>query len=377
MAFPTATLVYKVPVRGAGTVAQVQAAVADVLVPFDELTALGVRVTSDNTTSADPVVRTIVLTMEPDAVATATSTLTNDGSSIAAVTVTGAGAGYVVPPVPFFEGPAEIHAQAQAYLKLVGLSLVSGGTGYSASSTLNFIGGLSPGSAHQDPNTANITQRTRDPVVGPNCVGSVAVAKGGRGYLGTDTVQFLGSCTRPARGVPIVDAVGRITAIGMVDMGAGYVVAPDVVVTRVTGGVNGPAGNGQATLGACMQRGRAAVGSLTIGGGGTITGVAIADAGDGYVGLPQVALFDPTGGGSGGVILPSFGVGRIDVTQPGYGYTSPSGIEMFSRYESIFALALENDSPAALASTLHPFVNLMTAAIQSAVATPVSVSLPT
>lgn len=367
MAFPTVTLVYKVPVRGAGTVAQVQAAVQDAPVPRDFLNALGVRVTSDVTTAADPVVRTLVLNLQPDAIATLTASLRGDSSSIDKVTVTSPGSGYIVPPVVISASNSTITPSFQAYLELVSLALNAGGGGYSGQSTLTFIGGLPGGTSHKDAQTGRTTSRTSDPLLGPHAVASVAISNPGRGYTPADVVQFIGYGGRQAKGIPFVDAQGRLIEIFMTDMGSGYVTAPEVVISG---------GDGNAVLGANMCRGIPATGSLTIM-GGVITAVNLLTAGSGYVSPPLPLIFDPTGSGSGGDALATLGVERVDVLNPGYGFQTPTpSVGAVNVFETVFERALIVGTPAALATLFFPFINLMTQSIQSRVASPVSVSLP-
>jgi hypothetical protein len=367
MAFPTATLVYKVPVRGAGTVAQVQAAVAGAPVPFDPLDALGVRITSDVTTAADPVVRTIVLNLQPDVLATLTAALAGDGSSIAQVTVTNPGSGYIVPPVVATSSNSTTSPSFQSYLTLVALNLLAGGAAYSAQTTLTFIGGLPGGTSHKDSSTGRTTSRTIDPLLGPHAVASVAVSKAGRGYLPTDVVQFVGYGGRQAKGFPLVDSQGRIQEIVMTDMGSGYLTAPDVLISG---------GDGTAVLGANMCRGTPASAQLTIM-GGVITAAALVTGGSGYVSQPEPLIFDPTDAGSGGSVSEALGVERVDVLNPGKGFFGTPSVAAINVFETVFGRAFQVNTPAALATLLFPFINLMTQAIQSRVASPVSVSLPT
>lgn len=404
MAFPNITFSYTAAQAGA-PLGLLAAKVAAVPLPTDVLSVLGLRLVSDNTISGPPVVRTIEVSAEPSVQATATATVGPDlaGSPITSVSVSGAGQGYILPPVALFADPSSLPlleflqrmlagtlpagtgARAQAYLNLASRAtfVAAPGTNYDASTTIAFVGGMPFGSSRRahPPELAGamppagpgmLTSRTSDPPAGGTCVGSVGILKRGLHYDPTTTVAFLGTPApggRVAQGVPVFGASktpgGQIVGVQITDPGAGYILAPDVIFTDPTGAGS----DAEATT--SMVRGTPARAHLTIV-MGQIAAVTIDSPGDGYVSVPDVVIFDPTGAGSGGAVTLSMGVSRIDVLRGGSGYRSP-GVVLLSAYDSNFvpALAKSNPAPAFL-----PLVNLMRAAIESAASTPITASIP-
>jgi hypothetical protein len=419
MAFPNITLVYTVP-QGGAPAGDLQAAVASVAVPKDVLDTFGIRLISDATVIGPPVVRTIHLSAVPavNAIATCKTAPMLQGTPIVSVTVTAPGRDFILPPTVLFADPlgafphlfdtflhptAGKGARAQAYLALDASSAVSaGGAGYSAQTTLAFIGGFPLGNGRRstppelvgaDPPAGNgiPTTRTSDKPDGGLCVGSVGILQRGKHYDPLTTVSFLGTPApggTVATGVPVFGAKGSIVGVRLTNAGSGYVTAPQVIFNDPNGPhpdaplhplpdtlqsdrfPNAPLARATAS----MVRGRPARATLTIG-GGVLTGYTLDDPGDGYVAVPTPVLFDPTGVGVGGAFTTIMNVGRIDMLNGGSGYKTPVPL-LIPAYEAMFLLAINKFTAPAAATALLPFVNLMAAAIQRAAATPVAVSLP-
>lgn len=101
---------------------------------------------------------------------------------------------------------------------------------------------------------------------------------------------------------------------------------------------------------------------------GVITGVTVASAGSGYVGIPKITVVDPTsGGGTGAVISVSMGVGVIAVLRGGSGYKPAPAVVLTPYFQAVFP-------PASLQAA--PFRNLFTPIFEKALLSPVSASAP-
>lgn len=430
MAFPNVTLVYSVR-QGGAPIARLQAAMAGVPLPLAVLSSLGMRVVGDVTTPVGQSVgRVIHLNAEPIAPAAATAHVDPmlQGSPITKVTVTSSGSGYILPPVVIFPDPASltlaqwlagpvtevdpqtvpgIHLQqgrgahAQAYLKLdEGTSLLTGGTLYSAGTTVAFVGGMPYGNLRQSPDPellgadppagmGPLSTRTKDAPAGGLCVGSVGMLAPGLNYSSSTTVAFLGTQApggTPATGAPIFGKKGRIAGVLVTSPGSKYIVAPQVIFSDpINPHPDAPITPPQDTLQdtrnqapflaratASMVRGTPATGHLTIGGGGVVTGFTLDTAGDGYVTVPDVVIFDPLGTGSGASLAVLMNLSRIDMLNGGSRYIAP-GVILLPAYEANF---MPGFAAGVTAPAFLPFVNLMASAIAAATASPVSVSLP-
>lgn len=391
MALPTVTIVYKVLAKSVLPTV-LSPALAAVPIPFDVLAAQGTFVSTDVTSiSGTEVDRTIVLKTAPPTPATATAQLIPGqatGSPIVGFTVTAPGAGFINPPgviiqdpaaslASFFQGPSR-GAKGLAFLKLVSApTIVSGGTGFSGSTKIAFVGGLAPGINRQAIDNVSqlptiLTQRVSDRPAKGNCVGSVSIVSQGKKYSASSTILVLGdrAVTRQATFAPVIDAFGHVTGVIITDPGQDYINPPELVLFDPTG-----AGSG-AVITPNMQRGRAATATLTIV-AGVITAVTLVDGGDGYVAPPTVVVFDPTGAGSGANIQAGpvvggaasvMGVGRIDVLAGGRGYTAPSiTLEPFFTMQWLKAFAIGD-----LVTPIKAFRNLMKTAIQDRLATQVT-----
>jgi hypothetical protein len=237
----TATLVFKAFLGGA-TAAKVAALIAAVPVPSSVLGFLGLRVISDTTPVASPVIRTIVLGLNPASTATATATrkTQNSASPIGSLAVTSAGSGYVVPPIVSFTGgrPAPVvrpgfptivvtenvapdsnnnPAVAAAYLKVVGAAVAAGGAGYSA----NTFATVAPSP------TGDTAVLTLTVIAG--VITAVTIVDPGSGYTSIPFVSIV-DMTGPGVGGAITLSMG-VGGLTLLREGSGYVAAPTVVLT--------------------------------------------------------------------------------------------------------------------------------------------------
>ena len=234
----TATLVYTA-FLGGGSAVNVAFLMDDdqVPVPPDVLAAFGLRVDTDVTPVASPVVRTIVLDLGPSATATATASLENvgdSGSPVGAVAVTGAGQDYILPPFVQFSagrsltppdteisqlaGSLDSPAMAQAYLEAVLVSFAAG-AGYSAATFIKVSGGLKPGG----------TPMVLTPTIVGGHITAVAITNPGDGYTGVPTVIVVDPSVTPGSGGSVFVSMG----VGRIDVlrgGGGYTEAPTVTL---------------------------------------------------------------------------------------------------------------------------------------------------
>lgn len=174
----------------------------------------------------------------------------------------------------------------------------------------------------------------------------------GANYVIPPIVTFGGTAAIDASGVqlkPKARATLKVVSGAVVAPGSGYT-APSV---KVVGGLN-----------PSNPLARAATVTLTLGGGGNITGVVVTDSGAGYVSIPRLVITDLTG--VGGVLSVSMGVGAVVVDFRGEGVASPSVI-----LTPAFKVMFPNSSNQAL-----PFFDLLTSAIADAVNTPVVADPP-
>lgn len=255
----TATLVYKAFLGGASA-AQVAALMASVPAPKDALSFLGVRIISDSTPIASPVVRTLVLGLNPIATATATASLVPgdaSGSPIASLTVTSPGSGYILPPIVTFTGgrskaapqvqafnPDQMARQhfntspgnpepesqlsgslnspaaAMARLKVVTATVTAGGAGYSASTFILVQGGLAKGGR-----AAVLT-----PTIALGVVTGVVITDPGSGYTSVPSIAIVDPSVTPGSGAAVSVSMG-LDLLLLERPGGGYTSAPTVVLT--------------------------------------------------------------------------------------------------------------------------------------------------
>jgi hypothetical protein len=422
MALPLVTLTYTVPVKG-GKTSDVAAALASVPLPLRMLFDLGVYVVSDLTPNAAPAVRTIVLRINSADPPTATAKLVRgqSASGIIGTTVTHIGTGLIKPPAwlvlepasqtlaEWLEAPPKVDSppgrgcRLASYMKIVGVTNVDGGAGYSSQTTANLIGGFPKGLASdvQDPDPINplmapsspevflgssgVGTRTRDPHTQVSNelgnVGSVAILDPGIGYdPATTTIAFLGDppLGRPAKAFATFDAMGRITNVIMTDSGVGYLKAPTPVARDTTRDTT----TFGAKLSANMLRGVPATFHVATGDRGAIT-VTLVDGGDGYTEIPgdgSLVIYDPTGGGAGAIVTvgpvvngaaSQFGLSRIDVLNTGSAYIAPALSER-SFFENLYLVSEAKGGSAKQDAVVRFFGNMMKTAIQNVVLTEVA-----
>jgi hypothetical protein len=403
------TLLYTIEPTGASSAA-VGALMQSVPVPAVLLQSAGLRVTSDVTALGPPVTRTIVLAFGPTVDPTATATL-NNAAQVEEVVTTLPGIDLILPPqVSFVGGGDNIvrRALARAFLNMQDIALVSGGTLYSAETVAVVLGAMPsptyitkypPGYGRQEA----LSEIDSTGTFLPSCVQSLSIAVQGKGYSSSARIQFEGGLdpanpnARPAQAViTTLGPKGEIFAVQLIDPGQGYIKVPQIVVVDpaqasggfmpmrpdpITGRVLNPNTTGAqygdarpsainnvlANISPVMGQGTPAKIALTVGGGGIITGAHVTQVGDGYIGLPQIFLFDPTGAGSGGQITPRMGVGTIQLVTGGQGYEVAPAVDLTFAFDSLFPVTGDQRAP---------FWNLMQPAIQTATMSPVSSAAP-
>jgi len=255
----TATLTYKAFLGGASA-AQVAALMAAVPVPKDALSFLGVRVISDSTPVASPVVRTLVLGLNPVSAATATVSLIpgdGSGSPLNAITVTSPGSGYILPPVVSFSGgrsketpqvlsfrsdqmdrqyfntspgdPDPVNladgslnapAHAEARLKVVSAAVTAGGGGYNPGTFILVQGGLTKGGR----------EAVLTPTITLGVVTAVTVTDPGSGYTSVPSIAVIDPAAVPGSGAVVTVSMG-LDLILLTNPGAGFTEPPTVVLT--------------------------------------------------------------------------------------------------------------------------------------------------
>lgn len=379
-----ATLVYTLTPIGA-TQAQLIALAnaAAVPVPRDFLRALGLRVTSDATPAASPVVRTVVLAFDPSAPATIAAMTLNSAGEITTV-VANPGLDYILPPILAVTGntasPAAPQPDLQAFLNVQSTAMDLPGAGYVAP-IVTFIGGLPPanglGTLSQPPSNELPNPEFRPPIKF-GCVMSIRIKKKGLNYPIGTTVSLRGggidgsTPAVPAQAVLTLDSNGRVADIQLVDMGVGYVKRPDVVLQLPVGFV--PTSDFQeAQAFAGMAEGTPArAGVITLGGGGTITNIALAVGGngDGYIGLPDILIRDAIG--TGATAHARMGVGRIDIRNAGRGVPATAGVSFTPVFQAYFPSTVGGNDP----NQRRPFFRLLEAAISQSAFSPVVSSDP-
>jgi len=399
-----AVVTYKVPAQSTSA-ANVQTALGTVPLPIEILSELGVYVVSDLLSNALGIVSRVI-TLRTTSADPATSTAAIEpgygASPLLSTAVTHAGSGYVRPPVFVVTdagqtlaewaagvgkdalSPPGAGAKLQAYLKVIGVTMLSNGSGYSAATRAGLVGGLPKGTAtdtQAPPGTflgsAGVGTRTSDPPTqnGNNlaCVRDVVVLEQGRGYSVHTVVLFQGArpSVRGAFAYPVLDAAGHVLSVQMVDPGDGYITTPQAVLYDPTGAGQGA----QAT--ANMMRGTPGTLTVALGDRDAVT-LTVATDGDGYVEVPQVVIYDPTGGGSGaaatvgpvpdtgaGGHVSQMGLSRVDILARGEAYATPI-LKSFTLFDAASLLAgIAGDT----ATPLRAFDNLMKTAIQNALAT--------
>jgi hypothetical protein len=331
-------------------------------VSLDILQAAGLRVVSDGTPVANPVVRTIAIAFGPSVPASSASCQVFEGTIISIAGPSTPGLDYVLPPAVSFTGEGDnvlSQPTAQSFLNLQAVAVESGGAGYSPQSFGVILGSMAPPTQVQRtwPGTLSTSiAPTGD--IPPSCVQAIGISIQGRGYSTSARVVFDGPLdpnnpnARPAQAVITqLGPHGEILAVQITDPGEGYVRVPKVTVQEdipfgieiarkpdaITGAVVGPmniiAPNPvTAKLSAFMGLGTAATIKLTFI-GSEVSGATVTGSGDMYTGVAIIAVVDPTGSGTGAVLTARMGVSStIQLISPGAGLdpgTTPVLTEYF------------------------------------------------
>jgi hypothetical protein len=407
MAFPQYTITYKVEAVGSMPPGVIEAQVSAIPLPISQIEALGVFVVSDTTSvSSTEITREVVVEVSAPSEAVLVAHLLapgQSGSGIGSVSVTSAGSGYVAAPpcigMETGQTLAELQTETgkgsrlQAYLKIVGshATQVEQGSGYSSATVAGLVGGMPLGAATAtDPgpdgeddflSSEGFGTRLTDPRATKApftaCVGSLVVTEQGSGYsagtviLWAEPTAKIAGARKPIA-FPVITG-GKVTGVVLVDPGSGYVESPLPVIFD-------PAKTGKgAELQYSMVRGLPAQLTVNLGDLGAITSVSVTDPGDGYVSVPTLVIFDPTGAGSGAVytvdavpgsgMTPGtaslLGVSRVDVLNPGAEYHAPA-VHAMTLFEAAFekSISLGDDTYPSKA-----FNNLIRTAIQNLVPT--------
>jgi hypothetical protein len=247
-------------------------------------------------------------------------------------------------------------------LEFYGVRVISDSTPITSPVVRTIVLGLGPPSTA----TATATLATND---SGSPVGAVTVTSPGAGYVVPPIVSFMGGRPTPpnAPGYPtqtidvnqlagslnspaVAQAYLNVESAAVATAGSGYSAATTI---KLTGGLS--------------QNGVQAVLTPTIV-GGHITAVTVTSAGSGYTGVPQVTIDDPAvSPGSGGVVTVSMGLGSIQITRGGTGYSTPPTVVLTPLFQALFP---------ATGDQATPFMFLMNTALEQAVQSPVSASVP-
>jgi hypothetical protein len=226
-----------------------------------------------------------------------------------AVRVLSGGTGYASPPSVSITGGGGAGAAGVAVMAgtvVQSIIITSQGTGYSSNPTVAFSAATGAGaSAVAYAHTAPVRPMSFFKGRFGDVYGVDGMGRGVRWTGGTASVTPIG-IHKPAVGPTMTAATTgpgrRVTAIQMVDGGAGYASAPTV---SITGGTPTRAAKAEAFIG-----------------NGRVLGVAIRDPGEGYQGAPAVQFSSGIGGGASFTVGVRGRVAGIEVVESGQGYTS-------------------------------------------------------
>ena len=259
--------------------------------------------------------------------------------TVTSVTLTNGGSGYTAPPQVIISGGGGAGATAIATLNtgsgVASITLTNGGSGYTATPTVT----LGP----PDMTTGTLTQATAVATFSSGVVvGPAASVTGGSGYTSPPTVQFSGGGGTGAAATTALTPSG--VASVAVTAGGGYTTAPNVVFN--------PAG---ATATAVL-------------GAGPVASVTMGPAGSGYTLAPNVSFGGPGTGAAGTSTLVPTSVGSVALTNPGSLYVSAPTVTFSGGGGSLAAASTSlsqsggvgaiNVTTAGLGYTLPPTVSL-------------------
>lgn len=217
--------------------------------------------------------------------------------TVTTLTLTNGGSGYTSPPQVIISGGGGSGATAIATLNsgsgVASITLTSGGTGYTATPTVTL--------GAPDMTTGVLTQATAVATYSSSVVvGPAATFAAGSGYTSPPTVTFSGGGGAGAAATTALAPSG--VASVAVTAGGGYLTAPNVVFN--------PAGaTATANLGA-----------------GPVASVTMTAPGTGYTLAPGVSFGTPGSGAAGTSTLVPTSVGSVTLTNPGSLYVSAPAV---------------------------------------------------
>jgi hypothetical protein len=344
-------------------------------VPPDVLQASGLRVISDTTPVATPVVRTIVLGFDPTVAATISTVI--EGGSVTSITRLTAGMDYVTPPpVSFVDEGDGVLSQptAQTFLEVEDVAIVSGGADYSAASFAVIVGNgqmVSPTYiARPWPGSLNTNVASTGDLP-PSTVQALKVSVQGRGYSTKARIRFDGSLDSTDPNARQAQAIvtefgphGEILAVQITDPGQGYIRVPKVTVqeaipfgieiVRKPDAISGAVvtapnivapGAATAILSPIMGQGAPAGVNIKIT-AGAITAVSGVVSGNLFTGMPEIVVVDPAGTGVGAVLKPRMGLSpTIQITNPGRGLSPNTSAVLTSFFRALFPDTVDQRAP--------------------------------
>src|SRR5579864_2574359 len=358
MVLPTAAgFEYDATMAG-GSVSGVSALLGVPSVPEDVLGMIGCQLSSDTLSpGSSSCARILLIGIAAGPQASVGPAVLADGK-IVSVPVVSAGQGYGAPPLVTAFGSSttpERLAQLRSTLLVVGTDIVKGGSSYVAP-ILFFQGGLAP--PQIDPATGFFP---------PCCVTAISVVDSGIGYSVNAQVQFRAAMVAGGRlpaATLVRDSAGGVFSVFVTDPGEGIVGEFSAYVWDPGPTGSGSGGGKEAVLAANLGVGVQATATATVA-AGVINSVTVLTAGGPYVTLPNIEVVDA--GGSGALILPTMGVGSIEVVNPGFGYNDTVDVSVQDLFFALFPNS--NAWP-------NAFKNLMTPALSASVMSPVVQTTP-
>jgi hypothetical protein len=324
--------------------------------PAATLIAMGLRVVSD--TMIATTTRSVELGFGPSVAATVAAVMANN-ARLASVTVNTPGEDYILPPIVSFTGGGPAHANldyadgtghrypsARAHMNVQAAAVQFAGTAYNApTTTVTFIGGLPPALRLQPQESRSAATRVRDAYPAPNgppfAVNSLSLSKPGSGYSSSSYLIFEGEVGPGGHQAQAVITSfgpnGQILGVLLTDPGANYLQPPSIAIVDPTPVV--PPASVQKKLAAIvanMGAGTPATGTLTLNGGGSVTGVTILTPGSGYVQPPSMVIYDSSAAGSGAATTARMGIDKIVVDDTGRGLSTAPTVVLTPYFESLF-----------------------------------------
>jgi FtsP/CotA-like multicopper oxidase with cupredoxin domain len=219
--------------------------------------------------------------------------------TVTSLTLTNGGSGYTSPPQVIISGGGGSGATAIATLNsgsgVASITLTNGGTGYTATPTVT----LGP----PDMTTGLLTQATAVATYSSSVVvGPAASLTAGSGYTSPPTVTFSGGGGAGAAATPALAPSG-VASVAVTAPG-GYTTVPTVAINATT-----PTDVGGGTATAIL-------------GAGPVASVNVTTAGSGYTLAPSVSFGGPGTGAAGTSTLVPTSVGSLTLTNPGSLYVS-------------------------------------------------------